>query len=141
MTTGDFSSLVTAEVVSDHRTSIAAGTLFGNTAPRLVQKGTFRLESRLEGILLLTEHRDVPGVIGKVGEIFGRHRVNIAYLSVGRGTNEPGGEAIGVFALDAPPPAEALTEIVALEPVLRACVVKLPAASKLPVWLGGAPDR
>ena len=139
--TGDFSSLVTAEVARGRRTSVAAGTLFGNRSPRLVQKGTFRLESRLEGILLLTEHRDVPGVIGKVGEIFGRHRVNIAYLSVGRGANEPGGEAIGVFALDSQPQAEAVAEILALEPVQGACVVKLPPADYLPAWLGGVGPR
>jgi D-3-phosphoglycerate dehydrogenase len=35
---GDFSSLITAEVVSDERTGSAAGTLFGNNMPRLVQK-------------------------------------------------------------------------------------------------------
>ena len=42
---GDFSSLITAEVVSDEKTSSAAGTLFGNSMPRLVQKDGCRLES------------------------------------------------------------------------------------------------
>jgi D-3-phosphoglycerate dehydrogenase len=139
--TGDFSSLITAEVARGRRTSVAAGTLFGNRSPRLVQKGTFRLESRLEGILFLTSHRDVPGVIGKVGDVFGRHHVNIAYLSLGRGANEPGGEAIGVFALDSPPQAEAVAEILALEPVQGAWVVKLPPADYLPPWLGGVGPR
>jgi len=133
---GDFSSMITAEVVRPSRTAIAAGTLFGNK-PRLVQKGNFRLESRLEGILFLTTHRDTPGVIGKVGDVFGKHRVNIAYLSVGRESEEPGGEAIGVLGLDSQPPAEAIAEVLALEPILRAGVVKLPAAGEFPAWMGG----
>ncbi len=134
---GDFSSLITAEVLSDERTSIAAGTLFGNNMPRLVRKGNFQLESRLDGILMFFMHRDVPGVIGKLGTVFGKHRVNIAQMSVGRGTDKPGGAQVGVLSLDAQPPAEALAEVLALEHVSRAWIVKLPPADVLPTWLGG----
>ena len=133
----DFSSLITAEVVRPKKTSTAAATLFGNNMPRLVQKGAFRLESRLEGILFLTTHRDTPGVVGKLGEILGKHRVNIAYLSLGRETETRGGEAVGVLSLDSPPPAEALAEVLALEPILSASVVRLPAAGEHPAWMGG----
>ena len=87
---GDFSSLITAEVVTEKKTSIASGTLFGNNMPRLVQKGNCRLESYLDGVLMIFVHRDMPGVIGKVGSIFGRHRVNIAQMSVGRASRQAG---------------------------------------------------
>lgn len=135
--TGDFASLVTAEVVSDTKTSTAAGTLFGNNMPRLVQKGGCRLESYLDGTLMVFFHRDMPGVIGAVGNIFGHHQVNIAQMSVGRPTNRPGGEAVGILSLDSVPPAEALAEILALPHVTRAWTVKLPAAGELPAWMGG----
>jgi len=138
---GDFSSLITAEVLSRQRTTVAAGTLFGNNMPRLVQKGNFRLESRLEGILMLFTHHDVPGVIGKVGTIFGNHQVNIADMAVGRGTNEPGGAAVGVLSLDSQPPAQAVAEVLALGPIKQAWVVKLPPAGKLPPWMGSIGDR
>ncbi len=133
---GDFRSLISAEVQSAERTALAAGTLFGNEMPRLVRKGDYQLETRLEGILLLTEHRDTPGVIGALGQVCGKHQVNIAYLSVGRGPGGPGGTAIGALTLDSEPPAEALAEILALEPILRANVVHLPPAGRLPVWMG-----
>jgi D-3-phosphoglycerate dehydrogenase len=136
-TMGDFSSLITAEVVTDERTAVAAGTLFGNAMPRLVQKGNCRLESYLDGILLIFLHRDVPGIIGKVGNVFGRHQVNIAQMSVGRSENKPGGEAIGVLALDSQPPEKALAEVNALDDVTRAWIVKLPPAGQLPSWMGG----
>ncbi len=132
---GDFSSMITAEVATDERTAVASGTLFGNV-PRLVKKGDFRLESRLEGIVMLFNHQDVPGVIGQIGTIFGKHRVNIADMSVGRGMSQPGGNAVGVLSLDSPPPAEALAEVLALEALYRAWVVELPPADKLPAWMG-----
>ncbi len=134
---GDFSSVITAEVVTSKKTSIASGTLFGNNMPRLVQKGNCRLESYLDGILMIFAHRDTPGVIGQVGSIFGQHRVNIAQMSVGRTDEGPGGDAIGVLALDSAPPAEALAEVLALDEVKQAWVVKLPARGELPSWMGG----
>ncbi len=134
---GDFSSMITAEVTSDDRTSTASGTLFGNHMPRLVQMGDCRLESYLDGTLLFFFHRDMPGVIGQVGNIFGKHRVNIAQMSVGRATNRPGGEAIGILSLDAVPPAEALAEVQSMPTVMRAWIVKLPPEGALPAWLGG----
>ncbi len=134
---GDFSSMITAEVVTDKKTSSASGTLFGNHMPRLVEKGNCRLESYLDGVLLIFTHRDMPGVIGKVGTLFGRHRVNIAQMSVGRATDKPGGEAVGVLALDTAPPAEALAEVLALDEVNEAWIVKLPPAGELPSWLAG----
>jgi len=134
---GDFSSMITAEVVTSKKTSSASGVLFGNNMPRLVQKGGCRLESYLDGVLMIFAHRDIPGVIGKVGSIFGRHRVNIAQMSVGRSTDRPGGEAIGNLALDSTPPAEALAEVLAMEDVQQAWIVKLPPAGELPPWLAG----
>jgi len=134
---GDFTSMITAEVVCEDRSAIASGTLFGNNLPRLVQQGDCRLESYLDGILMIFVHRDIPGVIGQVGNVFGRHRINIAQMSVGRPTNKPGGEAIGVLALDAQPPAEALAEILTQPTVTRAWIVRLPPEGKMPPWLGG----
>ncbi|OHB84308.1 MAG: phosphoglycerate dehydrogenase [Planctomycetes bacterium RBG_16_64_12] len=133
---GDFSSMITAEVASEERTAVASGTLFGNM-PRLVKKGDFRLESRLEGIMMLFTHRDVPGVIGQLGTIFGKHRVNIADMSVGRLMDKPGGDAVGVLTLDSQPPQEALDEVLGLGPLKQAWIVKLPPGDKLPAWMAG----
>jgi D-3-phosphoglycerate dehydrogenase len=133
---GDFSSMITAEVVRPKGTNVAAGTLFGNK-PRLVRSGDCRLESYLDGVLMIFIHRDMPGVIGRVGDVFGKHRVNIAQMSVGRAVDEPGGEAIGVLALDTQPKAEALAEINSQSKVDKAWIVKLPPAGEFPAWMGG----
>ncbi|NQU22432.1 MAG: phosphoglycerate dehydrogenase [Candidatus Nealsonbacteria bacterium] len=134
---GEFNSLITAKVITEARTSSASGTLFGHNMPRLVEKGGCPLESVLNGILMVFSHRDTPGVIGKVGGIFGAHRVNIASMSVGRAADAPGGEAVGVLSLDSHPPAEALAEVLAMDEIERASIVKLPKAGEVPAWMGG----
>ena len=103
---GDFSTLIRAEVTTDKKTYTAAGTLFGNQFLRLVQLGPYHLDAFMDGVMLLFTHRDVPGLIGFIGTIFGKHQVNIAQMTVGR--QQPGGEAIAVLNLDSPPPEEAL---------------------------------
>ena len=76
---------------------------------------------------------DVPGIIGSVGTIFGRHSVNIAQMAVGR--DRPGGEAVGVLNLDGEPSAAALAEVRQLPAITSAMVVQLPPAGQLPAWL------
>jgi D-3-phosphoglycerate dehydrogenase len=130
---GAFSSAMTAEVSDNGNVSSVAGTLFGSNWPRLIRVNSFRMEAYLDGVLLLFTHNDVPGIIGSVGTIFGKHRVNIAQMSVGRST--PGGTAIGVLNLDTVPPQAAIDEALALQDIHSVKVIQLPKASELPSWL------
>ena len=131
---GDFSTVVRADVVTDKKTYTAAGTLFGNQFLRVVQLGPFHLDAYLDGNLLIFTHRDVPGLIGFIGTIFGKHQVNIAQMTVGR--QQPGGEAIAVLNLDSQPPEEALREVRAHPQISSLSVVKLPPAGEMPAWFG-----
>ncbi|MCS6849694.1 MAG: phosphoglycerate dehydrogenase [Gemmataceae bacterium] len=131
---GDFSTLLQAEVTTDKKTYTAAGTLFGHQFLRLVQLGPYHLDAYIDGIMLLFSHRDVPGLIGFIGTIFGKHGVNIAQMTVGR--QQPGGEAIAVLNLDSPPPEEALSEVRSHPQISSVSVVKLPPAGVMPAWFG-----
>ncbi|NLF71114.1 MAG: phosphoglycerate dehydrogenase [Candidatus Anammoximicrobium sp.] len=131
----DFSSTMTASVTSRGQTFNAAGTLFGNNMPRLIRLNDYRFEAYLDGNLLSFVHSDVPGVIGAVGTVFGKHGVNIAQMSVGRESEHPGGEAIGVLNLDSLPPPQAIEEVLATPGVLSVKVFALPASGQLPSWL------
>ena len=134
---GAFSSVIQAELVTQVKTYTTAATLFGHGMGRLVQLGEYRLDAFLDGILMIFTHRDVPGIIGTVGTIFGKHRVNIAQMAVGRAGSQPGGEAVGVLNLDTRPPAEALAEVQAHPDILSTAVVELPPCGELPGWLAG----
>ena len=130
----DFASLMQADVETDKKTYTAAGTLFGNQYLRLVRLGQFRLEAYLDGLLFIFSHYDRPGVVGFMGNTFGKHGVNIGAMNLGR--QAPGGEAIGVLNLDAYPPEAAVNEINQHEHIISASVVKLPAEGETPAWLG-----
>ncbi len=131
---GDFSTVLRVVLHTEKGSLTAAGTLFGNQFLRLVQLGTHHLDAYLDGVTLLFNHRDAPGLIGFIGTIFGKHRVNIAQMTVGR--EQPGGEAIAVLNLDSPPPEEALREVRAHEGIRNVSVVKLPPAGQMPPWFG-----
>lgn len=122
---GDFGSQIQTEVTTDKKTYTASGTLFGHQWLRLVQLGTHRLDAYLDGVMLILTHQDQPGLIGHIGTVLGKHRVNIAAMSVGRRT--PGGEAIAVLNLDAIPPEAAMDEVRGHAHVSSVSVVKLPS--------------
>jgi D-3-phosphoglycerate dehydrogenase len=130
---GAFNAAIVAEVTTPSGTYQAGGTLFGHEMPRLILLDNYRLEAYLDGCLLVFTHQDVPGIIGAVGSIFGRHRVNIAQMAVGR--SQPGCSAIGILNLDAPPEASAVAEVSSHPDIQRVSVVQLPLAGQLPDWL------
>jgi D-3-phosphoglycerate dehydrogenase len=131
---GDFNTIIRTEVVTERKTYVASGTLFGSQFLRLVHLGPYHLDAHLDGILLIFSHQDAPGLIGFIGTVFGKHQVNIAQMNVGRAT--PGGEAIAVLNLDAMPSEEALVEVRAHPKITSVSVVQLPVEGQTPPWLG-----
>jgi D-3-phosphoglycerate dehydrogenase len=132
---GAFSTMISATIQTDNGELTAAGTTFGEEFLRLIRLGPFPLESYLDGLLLIYRHRDVPGLIGYVGTILGRHNVNIAHMALGRKRNEPGGDSVAVLNLDNAPSPEALAEIATHAEVTGIEVVKLPPAGAPLPWL------
>jgi len=134
---GDFSTMIRASIETDAGELIAGGTIFGKQFLRLVRLGQFGLDAYLDGTLLIYRHRDVPGLIGFIGTIFGKYRVNIAHMALGRERSEPGGDAVAVLNLDNEPSAAALEEVRQHPEVTGVDVVKLPAAGEPLPWLVG----
>ena len=132
---GAFSSSITAEVNGGGQRVKAGVTVFGNNMSRLISIDDYRLEAYLDGHMLFFTHTDVPGIIGRVGTVFGQHQVNIGQMSVGRATQEPGGHAIGVLNLDGVPPKVAMDQLMAINAIEKVQMVELPALGVLPAWL------
>ena len=74
----------------------AEGAVFERTSPRLVLLDGIAVETPLEGTMIVVRNTDQPGVIGDIGTILGRHRVNIANFALGR----QGDSAMGVVIVD-----------------------------------------
>jgi D-3-phosphoglycerate dehydrogenase / 2-oxoglutarate reductase len=132
---GAFSSSITAEVHGGGQRVKAGVTVFGNNMSRLISIDDYRLEAYLDGHMLFFTHTDVPGIIGRVGTVFGQHQVNIGQMSVGRASQQPGGHAIGVLNLDGIPPKIALDQLMAISAIEKVQMVELPGLGILPEWL------
>ena len=132
----NFASLISVSLTTDQKEFSASGTIFGNQFQRLVRLGRYPLEAFLDGTLLIYRHRDVPGLIGFIGSILGRHHVNIANMALGRQNNQAGGDSVAVLNLDTPPSQEALDEILEHDEVTGIEIVQLPDAGINPTWMG-----
>lgn len=132
---GAFRASMRVEAATAQGSHSASGTIFGQSMPRLIGLDDYRLEAYLDGCLLVFLHQDVPGIIGAVGTVLGKHGVNIAQMAVGRAGDQPGGNSIGVLNLDSPPSTEALEAVRSLDSIGSAQLVHLPPAGELPDWL------
>ena len=90
-------------------TTTIAGTIVNDT-PRIVELDGFEIDAIPVGGLVLTKHRDVPGMIGKVGTILGNAKVNISSMQVSR-THDVGGDAIMVLGVDGIVPDAAIEQL------------------------------
>ena len=101
-------------VVCGETETTVAGTTIGNrNRPHLLQAWGQRFNLQLEPHLSLFRYRDVPGVIGRVGTVFGEHGVNIGSAAVGHSpTNGDEQTAVMILTTDAPVPQALVDEII-----------------------------
>jgi D-3-phosphoglycerate dehydrogenase len=119
---GDFTELIDLSAGCDGEAVSVAGTYFGTT-PRVVKINNRHVEARPDGVLLLLENRDRPGIVGMLGTVLGANNVNIAGMSLSR--NEAGGEALTVLNLDTPPSEALLKKLLDEQDIHSATVIQL----------------
>ena len=87
-----------------------AGTTIG-PEHRLFLAGAlgFSIDIELAPHMAFLSYDDVPGVIGRVGTMFGEAGVNIANMAVSRTTE--GGKALMAFSIDSPAPPELVERV------------------------------
>jgi D-3-phosphoglycerate dehydrogenase len=100
-TSRDYTNLV---VVSVDGVQVAGTTIGTDARHFLVNALGFELEMDLAPRMALLLYDDIPGVIGRIGMLFGESSVNIANMTVSR--NREGGKALMALSLDSTPPPE-----------------------------------
>jgi D-3-phosphoglycerate dehydrogenase / 2-oxoglutarate reductase len=87
-----------------------AGTTIGReNRIWLVSALGFELEMELAPLLVFFRYDDVPGVIGRVGTLFGEAGVNIANMAVSR--TRRGGKALMALSIDSEAPPELVERV------------------------------
>jgi D-3-phosphoglycerate dehydrogenase len=116
-TARDFTDLVRVTVkAGDSRERVVGTTLGRRHRPHLLEAWGQRFNLQLEEHLALFRYSDVPGMIGRVGTIFGERGVNIGAAAVGHHPDdgdEDDGLAVMVVTTDVPVPPALVEEIVA----------------------------
>lgn len=99
------------------------GALLGDGEIRITSIDEFPINVPPSPHMLFTLHRDMPGIIGKIGSLLGSFNVNIASMQVGRKIVR--GDAVMVLNLDDPLPDGILTEITKVSGIRDAYTVTL----------------
>jgi D-3-phosphoglycerate dehydrogenase / 2-oxoglutarate reductase len=131
----DFTDLVRVAVVAGEERTRVVGTTLGQVhRPHLLEAWGQRFNLQMdEGYLALFHYQDVPGMVGRVGTVFGEHGVNISAAAVGReppGYDEHadrGNLAVMAVTTDSPIPAEVIDAIVATDGFIAGRSVALEA--------------
>ena len=120
----DFNEWLHLAVYSGEQKVSAGGSFFGTqNHPRIVRINSMPVEVVPSGVLFLVTNKDRPGIVGYIGNLMGRHNVNIASMSLSR--DNKGGHALTVLNLDSVPPPELLDEIKNDPDISNVRVVKL----------------
>ena len=108
----------------NEKVASTGGTFFGSPDnPRIVRVYSRPTEIVPFGVVLLLMNKDVPGIVGQLGTLLAKHKVNIASMSLSRDT--AGGHALTVLNLDSVPPAALIQEIEKDPNISNVQVVKL----------------
>ncbi|KAB2698534.1 phosphoglycerate dehydrogenase [Ochrobactrum sp. Kaboul] len=115
---GIFDGYIKLTVRTTLRERSIAGTCFSDGKPRFIQIKGINLDAEVGPHMLYVTNKDVPGMIGLLGTICGKHNINIANFSLGR--DHPGGDAIAMLYVDEQIPHAALDELIAQEAIKAA---------------------
>ncbi len=122
----DFMSLVRVEAVIDEVRHYASGTVLGQRHGRLVELDDYVLDAIPEGPMLVTFHRDEPGVVGQLGTTLGDAGINISRMQIGTGDSGAEGTArpaLAILNIDRELSSEQLDAIRAIAAIERVAQV------------------
>jgi len=106
----DYTNAVEVRLAADGEDVTVSGTTIG-PEPRLFLGGAlgFGIDLEIAPHMVFVRYSDQPGVIGRVGSMFGDAGLNIANMAVSR--TKEGGEALMVFSIDSPATSELVDQL------------------------------
>lgn len=105
----DYTSTIQVQVTTKQGARDITGSIFGKGDARIVRFDEYHFEAVISKHMLILSNKDVPGVIGNLGNILGKNNLNIAGFHLGR--LDKTGNAVSVINIDSPPTSETLREL------------------------------
>ncbi len=105
----------------EDKTTSVEGALFDHKYPRLVQINDYAIEAVLEGHILLTRHKDQPGVIAAISTILAKRHINISSMQLS--VVAEGSKAVAMLGISEPLDSktmEKLSKVEAISKVMQA---------------------
>lgn len=112
-----YTNLIKAVAITDKGSFTLEGTCIREYGPRIVSIDGFDIDLAPFGSVLLVDHVDTPGVVGRVGQVLGNNAINIGGMQVGR--KQQGGAALMIINIDKPITPEVHAELEAISEVTR----------------------
>jgi D-3-phosphoglycerate dehydrogenase len=122
----DFMYLLRVEAVIDEQRHFASGTVLGHRHGRLVELDHYVIDAIPEGPMLVTFHKDQPGVVGQLGTVLGDAGINISRMQIGsmlKNGETTAKAALGILNLDRAPNDAQMAAVRAIPAIERACLV------------------
>ncbi len=119
----EHSCMLTVRVTGTTGVREICGTVYGRNEVRIVHIDGYRVNIDPRGYMIVTEHTDRPGIIGKVGTLLGNENINIAGMHVGR--EGAGARALMILRIDEPVADTLLTQILTIDGLESAVQVHL----------------
>lgn len=119
----DYHATVSVTAQYGNRTTMVEGTLFDRRHPRLVRINDYEIEAVLDGHLLVTRHKDQPGVIAALSSLLAEQSINISRMQLGivSGSNK----AVAVIGISKPLDGGLVDAIAAVDAVSHVMQVSL----------------
>lgn len=115
---------VTVQITANNEVVSISGTVFDNDLLRILDINGFDVDVAPKGKMILFKNSDVPGVIGEVGTLLGKHGINIADFRLGR-KNKEEGKALAVIIVDNDVPNQTIEELKNLKACIKVSYVTI----------------
>ena len=112
-----FSNLIVTKIVTDEGVTKVSGSVFDENHYRLVEIKGFKVDVVPDGVMLLIQNKDVPGVIGKVGMVLGNKDINIAEYLLSRDLNNA--SAFSIVKIDEKLSESVINELKKIDEILN----------------------
>jgi D-3-phosphoglycerate dehydrogenase len=120
--THNFTNLISLHVSTTGEDRVVAGTVVRGE-PHIVRIDDYWIDFIAQGRLLVSQHEERPGILGRMGTLLGDAGINISFVQVGR--MERGGPGLMVLGLDDPVPSHIIDDILTLPSIRTAQSVAL----------------